>query len=626
MTQRRAVWVRWGGFIAVVLWCSTLLAGVSQVWAATTTWRVTSASDDANDGNIADQSGSLRFVLAHAVAGDQVLFQIDAETLVVGSTLTVPPGVAVGSGRDQPCRSYSTPIINLQATTNTIKPIISLGAGATLRNVAIGGGDVSVWITGSDVDMCGVALGQIYDGDGYVLTQPPLHAALIIDGDHAVVHRNYINGAVSVTPHGSDSRIGDTIGGSGEANAGVRDAAVTVLADANGAAQRVTIRDPFPRALHAMVGSGVAGGDDDPTHANNWALTPTLISAQTSDDYASVQVNGIASPHALVDIYFDIQTDVVRQPPVVADATGFFSFNGPLPNKFTTVIAASVLNDPAYPTRVGSSSKWSNELTVGIASPNTGLMLMPDALTFTALAGGPQPPAQYLAVATPTLSPTLDWHTSITTTDGGAWLAAAPAFGASSGLITVTVDPAALTPGTFHGTVAITSPSDSSLSATAAITLVLQSNEPLLAAVGAVGNTSDPMNGPANIGDILHCTVTMSNVGAVDVTDIASNLFTLSRAVHVITGTGAIAGDGIGFTANDISFAKGAISPGLTATYSFDVEVIGTLRPGAVVFSMEVTANGIVAIPVVGRNPLGTNLGVNGRYKAFLPFAQRGSS
>ena len=343
-TRRSTLGVRLFGALMLV---GILLGGHSSLARATgTTWYVTTASDDVSDGDVATQSGSLRFALTHASSGDFVSFaHYDSVVSVIWvvSTLTVPDGVAVGHTLSQACGSYSTPLVTVEAFASGINPVFQLGAGTTLRGIDIAGGYSSVRISGSDADVCGVGLG-IQDDSGVVIPLPPMSSALIVDAPRAWAHQNYINGSVVVSARGSDSRIGDPIGGSGEGDDGVHDASVTILADTTGAAQRVTLRDPFPRALFGLVGSGVSGGDDVVTHANNWAQAPTILSAYTYDSFKTVLVRGIANPLSLVDIYFDNQITVARQAPVVADATGVFTFTGALPGSTVSVSAVSTLD------------------------------------------------------------------------------------------------------------------------------------------------------------------------------------------------------------------------------------------------------------------------------------------
>ena len=370
---------------AIALCCiGLLLLIVSPAQAAGSTWHVNRPGDDAADGDLPTHSGSLRFALTNAASGDLVLFgDVGVDTIFIGSTLTVPPGVAVGGARGQAdCGNYNTPLANIEdSPLNTVRPMFSLGAGASLHGINIGGGGIGVKTTGDDVDICGVGIGLIHDGDGNVTPLPPQGVALIVDGARTIIRRNYLNGAVVVSSHSSDTRIGDAIGGSGDANDGIRDASVGILTDATdtggpcanstSAAQRVTVRDRFPRGLVCLEKPGVFGGDDLARHVNNWSQTPTVFGART-DDGVTVQISGVANPLSVVDLFLDYQVDIERQT-VVADAAGNFSYSGPLPIGSVWVYAASTLDDPAHPTRIGSSSEWSGGTAV-ISSTNQPLL------------------------------------------------------------------------------------------------------------------------------------------------------------------------------------------------------------------------------------------------------------
>jgi hypothetical protein len=603
---------------SIALWLLMLLAlsWLSAAQAAGATWIVNRPGDDVNNGDLATHSGSLRFTLAHAIGGDLVEFgEFGADSIWLNPQnggLVVPPGVAVGGRRDQAdCGSYNGPLVTIRDPalnpTNAITTMISLGAGSTLRGVGIMRGRTSARIAGPNVEICGVGLGRSVDGDSFVLPGgAPWSNALIVDGDHAVVRRSYINGGVVMTVHADGSRLGDTLGGNGDTNGGVRNAAVTVLADSGDAAQRVLIRDPFPRALHDMVGNGVAGGDGAPNHANNWAMTPEIIGATTSDNFATAQVRGIASPNSLVDIFFDNQIDVVRQPPVLADATGIFTFSGALPAVPPPVlaIAASTLDDPAHPGRIGSSSEWSAAKLVSISGA-TPLALTPNGLTFTAILTGTPPADQFLAVTAPSDKPTLAWQTAVSTTDGLSWLGATPASGSGNGTLAVSVDPAGLQPGIYHGTVAVFDPAQPGTRAEAGITLLALAGEPLLSAKGGVVDLSGAPGGPAHAGDVLRISVAITNVSTVDIPNIGSTPAPLQIApgYAVVAGSGSMSGDGTSFVANDQGFSGGTLAPGASAIYTLDLIVLPSARSG-VVFSGEVNYSG-VAIPVNGRMIIG---------------------
>lgn len=361
--------------VAVVLMMLTLpAAGL----AAGQTWYVTRPGDGATDGDLAARRGTLRFVLTHATAGDFVSFTefpAVADKIYAGSPLVVPDGVAVGSRPDQGCGDYTRPFVIIEALNQTVNPVMSLGAGASLRGINIGRGDVSLRVDGASAEVCGMGLGVEYDEDGVLITLPPWHAALIVDAPAASIHSSFINGAIVVSTRGSLTRIGDSLTGTGEGNRGgcgnQGKCPVTIMADTSAAARQVTLRDPFPRSLQGMAGSGVFGGDDVPNHANHWAQTPTILSAVSYDNFATVQVTGIANPSSLVDLFYNDGISLSHQSAVIANASGAFSFTGDLPGHAVDVFAISTLMDPAYPDRAGSSSELSVAVPVTAATSPT---------------------------------------------------------------------------------------------------------------------------------------------------------------------------------------------------------------------------------------------------------------
>lgn len=613
---------RFASLPGIALCCALfLLGGAIPARAAGAIWLVTNSSDSAS------LPGSLRHALANAVSGDQVLFEdVQGDAIFVNSTLTVPPGVAVGGPRDETdCGNYATPLANIR-TESLLDPVFSLGAGAALHHVAIGGGKITARITGADADICGVALGQWVDGDGNTITEPPTNAALIIDGPRATIRRNFINQAMVVTINGSDSRIGDSLDGSGDTNRGgcgnQGRCAITVSSNnTTAAAQRVTIRDPFPRSLSGMPGSGIFGGDDDPDHANNWAQTPTILSAYTYDNFANVLVRGTANPRSLVDIYFDDHITLERQSPVIADASGVFTFTSTLPTSSIEVFAISTLANPQKTDRLGSSSEFSPQRAVTAPPPSFALQLAPTALGFTALVGDPPPAPRHLTLTVPSDALNLAWQTSVTTTDGLNWLSVAPASGSGDAILTVSVNQSGLAPGTYHGTIKAFEASLPSHQASASITLVVA--KPLLSALGSVSNLSGVPSGPAHSGDLLRFTVAMTNVGTADVTNIQSLAFQLPSSVTVQAGSGAIQGQGTGFIATDSGFSGGRLTPGKSATYTLNVVVNANAPIGVAVFSMEVGADNIVTIPVVGRMRIVPTPGAAPQPVIWIPLAIR---
>ncbi len=97
------------------------------------------------------------------------------------------------------------------------------------------------------------------------------------------------------------------------------------------------------------------------------------------------------------------------------------------------------------------------------------LSVMPASLSFSASAGGSNPPAQTLAVANLD-GGVLNWTA---TAAGGGGLGVAPPSGTGDGTLAVTVQSAGLAAGTYHGTVTVTAPGASGSPAVVDVTLTV---------------------------------------------------------------------------------------------------------------------------------------------------------
>lgn len=129
----------------------------------------------------------------------------------------------------------------------------------------------------------------------------------------------------------------------------------------------------------------------------------------------------------------------------------------------------------------------------------------------------------------------------------------------------------------------------------------VDTEEPLLAATGSVSNVTAGGSGPAHAGDLLRLSVAMTNVGSIDVTAIGSSLLSLPAGFTLVVGSGAISGDGVGFSAGDGGFQAGTLTAGKSAIYHVDVITPPIQRAGSALFSLYVAADGVISIPVVGR-------------------------
>jgi uncharacterized protein (TIGR03437 family) len=119
----------------------------------------------------------------------------------------------------------------------------------------------------------------------------------------------------------------------------------------------------------------------------------------------------------------------------------------------------------------------------------------------------------------------LAFTAAATTTSGGGWLSATPASGTSGTAVTIGVNPAGLTAGTYSGAVTITAPGASNSPQTVVVTLTVAAVA--TPAIAAVGNAASFLPGPispgelvtivgANLGPATPASFRLNSVGAID--------------------------------------------------------------------------------------------------------------
>ena len=108
-------------------------------------------------------------------------------------------------------------------------------------------------------------------------------------------------------------------------------------------------------------------------------------------------------------------------------------------------------------------------IVTAAALPN--LALSPASLSFAAQTGAAAPAAQSVAVTS--TGAALSY--TVTTTSSATWLTASPASGATPGTISVSVNSAGLTPGTYNGSVSVASAGAANSPQTVPVTLVVTS-------------------------------------------------------------------------------------------------------------------------------------------------------
>ena len=135
-----------------------------------------------------------------------------------------------------------------------------------------------------------------------------------------------------------------------------------------------------------------------------------------------------------------------------------------------------------------SNSPQTIAVTLTVTS-NLTISVNPDSLSFSFQAGGPQPPAQSLAVSS--IGGPANFTAAANTATGGGWLSLSPLSGTTPASLSVSVSPGTLPPGEYAGTVTITSATASNSPRTVGVRLVISSSSQL--AITAVVNAASAL-------------------------------------------------------------------------------------------------------------------------------------
>jgi uncharacterized protein (TIGR03437 family) len=90
----------------------------------------------------------------------------------------------------------------------------------------------------------------------------------------------------------------------------------------------------------------------------------------------------------------------------------------------------------------------------GVTSSLVTLIASPGTLSFNYQAGDPPPAAQPVSVSSSGAA--VNFTAAVSTTSGGGWLSVNPTNGSTPAILNISVDPSALAPGTYNGSVSIT--------------------------------------------------------------------------------------------------------------------------------------------------------------------------
>jgi hypothetical protein len=184
------------------------------------------------------------------------------------------------------------------------------------------------------------------------------------------------------------------------------------------------------------------------------------------------------------------------------------------------------------------------------------LSVTPASLSFSATQGGANPAAKSLAVAN-TGGGTL----SFTASDDAPWLSVAPASGTAPQSVSVSTDVSGLPPGTYSGTVAITSAGAQSSPATIPVTLTVETAPPPTPVL-AVAPASLSFSATAGGSPPASRTVDVTNAGAGTLSFTASD----DAPWLTITPASGTAPQALTVTANQAGLAAGNHSATITVT------------------------------------------------------------
>ncbi len=222
---------------------------------------------------------------------------------------------------------------------------------------------------------------------------------------------------------------------------------------------------------------------------------------------------------------------------------------------FANISAVAV--DPAGNVYIADSgADRIREVSSGAAG--SPISVSPASLSFSYTTGYAAPPSQTVVIISP--GATLTFSAAASTTSGGNWLSVSPASGTVGTTLTISVNPAGLSPGTYNGTVTITPSGTGNSPQTVPVKLSVNSPASQGVISTVAGNGFIPFSGeggPATSAALGANAVAVDSAGNLYVADIISSRVLKVNAAGTITtlaGNGAITFAGDGGPATHASF------------------------------------------------------------------------
>ena len=222
---------------------------------------------------------------------------------------------------------------------------------------------------------------------------------------------------------------------------------------------------------------------------------------------------------------------------------------------FANISAVAV--DPAGNVYIADSgADRIREVSSGAAG--SPISVSPASLSFSYTTGYAAPPSQTVVIISP--GATLTFSAAASTTSGGNWLSVSPTSGTVGTTLTISVNPAGLSPGTYNGTVTITPSGTGNSPQTVPVKLSVNSPASQGVISTVAGNGFIPFSGeggPATSAALGANAVAVDSAGNLYVADIISSRVLKVNAAGTITtlaGNGAITFAGDGGPATHASF------------------------------------------------------------------------
>src|SRR5262249_38708354 len=117
---------------------------------------------------------------------------------------------------------------------------------------------------------------------------------------------------------------------------------------------------------------------------------------------------------------------------------------------FSVIIGLLELQSDDFKRLFVNAIEWAAS---GVTSSLVSLITSPGNLSFNYQASSVAPPSQLITVSSS--GSAVNFTASVSTSSGGGWLSVSPASGSTPSILNVSVDPSALTAGSYNGTVSI---------------------------------------------------------------------------------------------------------------------------------------------------------------------------